>query len=65
MIAGQVLISYEAYDGEPAPSPELVNVDEVFESPTQPSKTGYTFGGWYTSDEFVTLWNFSVMWFIG
>ena len=56
---GQVLISYEAYDGEPAPSPELVNVDEVFEAPTQPSKTGYTFGGWYTSDVFVTQWNFA------
>ena len=57
---GQVLVSYEAYDGLPAPEATLVDVDVVFAAPTQPSKTGYTFGGWFTSDEFTTQWNFAV-----
>jgi len=60
LAAGTVLVSYEAFDGTPAPSPMTVNVDEPFSAPTAPTKTGYTFGGWYKENTFVTIWNFAV-----
>ncbi|MBS7528124.1 InlB B-repeat-containing protein, partial [Fusibacter paucivorans] len=38
---------------------EAVNYNTAFTKPTDPTRTGYSFGGWYTDDNtFADAWNF-------
>ncbi|GEM_PF-2017765 len=37
----------------------IANYDSTLSAPTIPSKTGYTFAGWYKDDEFTSAWNFA------
>jgi uncharacterized repeat protein (TIGR02543 family) len=37
-----------------------VDIDVPFAAPAAMTKSGYTFGGWFTTDTLVTEWNFAV-----
>lgn len=49
------------YNYEGAPTAETVEIDKgaLVEEPETPSRTGYTFGGWYTDVEGTVIFNFS------
>ncbi|MCL2068066.1 MAG: InlB B-repeat-containing protein [Treponema sp.] len=52
-------VTFEAYDGNPAPrTQDLVSGTRIVE-PLSMSKPGYGFGGWYTEPEYKNLWDFS------
>ncbi|MDU6522156.1 leucine-rich repeat domain-containing protein, partial [Clostridium sp.] len=38
--------------------PESVELEGLVTKPQDPTREGYTFGGWYTDSTFVTPWNF-------
>jgi uncharacterized repeat protein (TIGR02543 family) len=39
-------------------SAEIVDYDSSIAKPADPTRTGYTFGGWYTEPECTNAWNF-------
>ena len=39
-------------------APESVEFEGLVTKPQDPTREGYTFGGWYTDDTFTTMWNF-------
>lgn len=49
------------YQGADGVSDTSSNITEgsYISQPITPTKTGYVFGGWYTSSSYTTLWNFS------
>jgi uncharacterized repeat protein (TIGR02543 family) len=52
-------VTFNANNGSAATSITVATGDKVSE-PTTPTKSGYTFGGWYRDDvTFNTLWNFA------
>lgn len=51
-------VSYNS-NGGTAVASETVTAGEKATQPTPPTKQGYTFGGWYTSDALTTEWDFS------
>lgn len=46
------------YTGAPAPTTAKVNDGGKMTKPTDPTRTGYTFGGWYKEAACTTAWNF-------
>ena len=46
-------------NGGSAVSSQTVTAGEKATEPSSPTKQGYTFGGWYTSDALTTEWDFS------
>ena len=53
--------SYQAnFDsqGGSAVAPERVDFEGLINKPKDPTREGYTFGGWYTDNTFATEWNF-------
>ena len=46
------------YTGAPAPTTAKVNDGGKVTKPTDPTRTGYTFGGWYKEAACTTAWNF-------
>ncbi|ECB9788372.1 InlB B-repeat-containing protein [Listeria monocytogenes] len=52
--------SYTAtFDKEGTTSTKTVNYDSLIEEPTTPTKTGYTFDGWYDAETGGNKWNFA------
>ncbi len=52
-------VSYESNEGSSVSDTTGVRYDATFSAPTSPTRTGYTFDGWYTEDELTTEWIFS------
>ena len=53
-------VKYETNGGEPEIVPEIVPFDNPIKNkPTNPSKKGYDFAGWYTDGQFTTPWDFN------
>ena len=50
--------SVHFYDGEEVYLQKIVNEGDAVASPTDPSKEGYVFKGWYDSKDFIKLYNF-------
>lgn len=42
-------------------APQTVEIGGMANEPTAPTKTGYTFGGWYTTSELTTIFNFGTV----
>jgi uncharacterized repeat protein (TIGR02543 family) len=57
-------VTFEANGGSSVDRQTVVEGDTV-KRPTPPTKTGYTFVGWYADANFATLWNFSTNTVIG
>ncbi|MEH6954543.1 fibronectin type III domain-containing protein, partial [Neobacillus drentensis] len=51
-------ISFNSNGGTLVPS-KTVGYNKTFTQPTAPTRTGYTFGGWYTDSAFTNLYNFN------
>jgi uncharacterized repeat protein (TIGR02543 family) len=49
-------VSFDAQGGTPAPGNQTVAYGNKVTKPSDPSKTGYTFAGWYTGN---TAWDFA------
>ncbi|MGL5020860.1 MAG: InlB B-repeat-containing protein, partial [Mycoplasmatales bacterium] len=58
-IGNEQSVTFEVNGGTPAPSPQTVRVGEKITEPAEPTKTGYTFDGWYKEATFDTKWNFA------
>jgi uncharacterized repeat protein (TIGR02543 family) len=52
------IITFDSQDGTPVPS-QSVNYGEKAMKPADPTKTGYTFGGWSKETGCVNVWNFA------
>ena len=52
------MLSFESNGGSPVPNQSLAERSTVTE-PTTPTKTGFTFMGWYKDDAFKTKWDFA------
>ncbi|WP_338631904.1 immunoglobulin-like domain-containing protein [Clostridium baratii] len=50
-------VTYDSQGGSSVPQ-ENVEYNGLVTKPSDPTKEGYTFGGWYTDDTFKTEWNF-------
>ncbi|WP_238886334.1 InlB B-repeat-containing protein [Clostridium sp. YIM B02551] len=50
-------VEYKNYDGSTI-NTDVVEGGSGLTEPTVPTRTGYTFGGWYKDNEFITPWNF-------
>ncbi|EHZ7820481.1 leucine-rich repeat domain-containing protein [Listeria monocytogenes] len=54
--------NYQAnFDIDGAVTEEVVNYDALIPEPTSPSKTGFTFEGWYDAEVGGTKWDFKTM----
>ncbi|MBR6822727.1 MAG: InlB B-repeat-containing protein, partial [Clostridia bacterium] len=58
-IAPTFTVSFELDGGSPAIDPITVTKYEKVEKPTNPTKSGYTFDGWYTSAEGTDLYDWN------
>ena len=52
-------VTFDAQGGAPTPSVQSVAFGGLVTAPTAPTRTGYTFNGWYTAASGGTLWNFA------
>lgn len=52
------LVSFDSRGGSDINAIEIAN-DKKLSEPTLPTRTGYTFGGWYKEFACINLWNFS------
>ncbi|MDR0451481.1 MAG: InlB B-repeat-containing protein, partial [Treponema sp.] len=52
-------VTFEADGGDPAPEDQSAAGGGKADEPAAMTKTGYTFGGWYTEAAFATRWNFA------
>jgi uncharacterized repeat protein (TIGR02543 family) len=51
-------ISFDANGGSDVPS-QKVNHNSTVTEPSEPTKSGYTFSGWYKEANYINLWNFA------
>lgn len=49
------------YAGGPAVPPQSIIINGKATEPPQPERTGFDFGGWYTSSALVTVFDFSIV----
>jgi uncharacterized repeat protein (TIGR02543 family) len=52
-------VTFNANGGSPAPQSQAVAQGGKVTQPTDPTKTGYTFDGWYKEETCINQWNFS------
>lgn len=57
-VATYVTVTFDTDGGTTIPD-QMVRVGATVERPADPTKTGYTFGGWYEEDTFTTEFNFA------
>jgi len=58
---GSFDVTFEANGGLPVPAPQNVAYREKVVEPVEPTKYGYTFGGWYANPNFSgSPWDFNV-----
>ena len=50
-------VNFDSQGGS-AVGPESVEFEGLVNKPQDPTREGYTFGGWYTDETFATAWNF-------
>lgn len=50
-------VSFDSQGGSEVPSQEVTQGEKATK-PSNPTKEGFAFGGWYTSTENITVWNF-------
>ena len=50
-------VTFDSQEGSSVPG-GTVNFDELVVKPQDPTREGYTFGGWYTDTNYITAWNF-------
>ncbi len=50
-------VTFDSRGGSPVPSQTVPSGGKV-SRPTDPTREGYTFGGWYTEAAYTTLWDF-------
>ena len=55
----QVKVTFDPQGGSPTPDSQQVEKGKVATEPTNPTKNGYTFKGWYTEKECKNKYNFS------
>ena len=55
----QVKVTFDPQGGSPTPDSQQVEKGKVATEPTNPTKNGYTFTGWYTEKECKNKYNFS------
>jgi uncharacterized repeat protein (TIGR02543 family) len=51
-------VSFESNGGSDVDAITGVRYEVTISAPTEPTKTGYTFGGWFKEEELVNAWNF-------
>ena len=54
----KVTVKFDTQGGNIIPD-QLIDYDTYALNPTTPTKANYSFGGWYTTNTFETIWNFS------
>jgi uncharacterized repeat protein (TIGR02543 family) len=59
-----VTVTFDANGGSPTPATQTVTVGQRATQPSNPSRSGYTFGGWFTdggssTGTFADQWNFN------
>ncbi len=54
----QYTVTFDSQGGS-ALSSQVVDADSIITASTAPTKTGYTFGGWYKDATCTTAWNFA------
>ena len=52
-------VSFDVNGGNEAIDDQIVEYNGTLTKPTDPTKEGYTFGGWYTSSYYMTEFNFT------
>lgn len=53
-------VTFNASGGTPTPATQTLNIFDKLTIPNEPSKSGYTFMGWYESDDFQgNAWDFN------
>ena len=52
-------VTFEAYNGSPAPAQEIIGNGNLVTEPDPMTKPGYEFMGWFTEATFENRWNFS------
>jgi uncharacterized repeat protein (TIGR02543 family) len=56
-VINQYTVSFDSNGGS-AVTPTTVDYNSTISAPTPPTRTGYTFGGWFKEANLATLWNF-------
>jgi len=52
-------VTFDSQSGSEVPSQTIVDGDKVTQPATNPSRDGYTFGGWYKETTCTNAWNFT------
>lgn len=52
-------VQFEENGGSAVADMDGLSYDATISAPTEPTKTGYTFAGWYKDENYATQWNFS------
>ena len=52
-------VTFNANGGSPTPAMQTVNNNSLVTQPTAPTRSGFTFGGWWTAQTGGTQWNFA------
>jgi uncharacterized repeat protein (TIGR02543 family) len=53
------VVTFDATGGSPTPAPQTIEQGEKATPPATPTRTGYTFAGWYKEAALTTVWNFA------